>query len=81
MCNGHHSHPTQQLQTTCYGGYFKEKMFAHLQTAEQLIAQIQYETVAILVEFLWRVIGNLTVRLQWCIARQGALLVDTIFKQ
>ena len=56
-------------------------MFAHLHTTEELIAQIQYETVAILVAFLWRVTGNLTVRLQWCIAREGALLEDIIIKQ
>jgi hypothetical protein len=81
MCNCHHSRLTQQLQTTCCGGYFKEKTFAHLYTTEELTAQIQYETVAILVAFLWRVKGNLTARLEWCIAREGALLQDIIFKQ
>jgi hypothetical protein len=58
------------------------KVFAHpLHTNEELKACICHEVEAITPDLLRRMMGNFTVRLQWCIAREGAHLDDLIFKK
>jgi hypothetical protein len=63
-------------------GYLKEKVFAHpLHTSEELKACIRHEVEAITPDLLRTVMENFTVRLQQCIAREGAHLDNLIFKK
>jgi predicted nuclease with TOPRIM domain len=62
--------------------YLKEKVFAHLRhTIEELKASIRHDVEAITPDILRRVMENFTVRLQQCIAREGAHLDDLIIKK
>jgi hypothetical protein len=63
-------------------GCLKDKVFTHpLHTIEELKACIRHEVEAITPDLLRRVMGNCTLRLQQCIAREGAHLDDLIFKK
>jgi hypothetical protein len=63
-------------------GYLKERVLAHLlHTIEELKACIHHEVEAITPDLLRRIMENITLRQQQCIAREGAHLDDLIFNK